>query len=83
MPVDVAAVTGERWPVAGKKGAKPWHDARSSVTLAAGQQAAVTLHAAFQPERLVVDPDVTVLMLERNKAEVKLAAEGGALAAAK
>ncbi len=83
MPVDVAAITGERWPAAGKKDAKPWRDARSCVTLGAGQKVAVTIHAAFQPERLVVDPDVTVLMLERNKAEVKLAPQGGTLAAAK
>jgi hypothetical protein len=34
----------------------------------------VTIACGFEPEKVVVDPDVTVLMLERQKAEMKLKA---------
>jgi hypothetical protein len=40
----------------------------------------VIIACAFEPQRVVVDPDVTVLMLERQKAEVKLKSDGGKLA---
>ena len=32
----------------------------------------MTIACAFEPQRVVVDPDVTVLMLERQKAVLKL-----------
>ena len=44
-------------------------------------RSAVTIACAFQPEKLVVDPDVTVLMLNRQKAEVKLNPESPLAAA--
>jgi hypothetical protein len=72
MPLDVAAVAGERFPAAGARGTEPWREARTVTTLAAGQSAKITLASAFQPEKLVLDPDVTVLMTERKKAEVTL-----------
>jgi ABC-type Na+ efflux pump permease subunit len=81
MPFDVAAVSGERFPKPGKE-AKGWLEARAPLTLAAGERRTVTIRCDFQPERFVVDPDVTVLMLERQKAEVKLAPEIVPLAAA-
>jgi len=81
MTFDVAAVRGERWPDAGKK-AEPWKDARAPITLGAGERKTVAIRCRFEPERLVLDPDVTVLMLERNKAEVRLVPEPeGAIAA--
>ncbi len=71
MPVDVAAETGERF-AHDTKSAKPFADARTTMTLAAGQELAVRIPFAFKPERLVVDPDVHVLQLERKKATVPL-----------
>ncbi|MBI5170013.1 MAG: hypothetical protein HZA61_11030 [Candidatus Eisenbacteria bacterium] len=79
MTVDVAAAAGERWPEAGKKAA-PWKAERTVITIGAGERVPIVLHCAFQPEKLVVDPDVRVLMLERNKAEVKLAPAAGPIA---
>ena len=72
MPLDVAAVSGERFPAADAK-VKPWRETRTVVMLTAGARANVVLKSTFQPERLVLDPDVTVLMAERKKAEVPLA----------
>ena len=81
MPVEVAAVAGERFPDAKSKSPKPWRRAGTTVTLAAGQKASIAIDTAFEPERLVVDPDITVLMLNRGKAEVKLKTEGEVVAA--
>lgn len=80
MTFDVAAAMGERWPDP-KKNQKPWLDSRAPMTLGPGGRATVTLHSDFRPEKLVLDPDVTVLMLERQKAEVRLAPAPEAVAA--
>jgi len=40
--------------------------------LAAGESKPITIRARFKPERLVVDPDVRVLQLRREKAIVTL-----------
>jgi hypothetical protein len=77
MPIEVAATRGKRFPRAGEK-AEVYADARTSLTLAAGQEAAVTIHCRFQPERVVVDPDVLVLQLEREKATVPVKVKAGA-----
>jgi len=81
VAVEVAAVRGERFAKKPKAG-EEWRDARASVTLAAGEEKPVAIRCDFQPRRLVVDPDVTVLMLERRKAEVdlKMRREPGVLA---
>ncbi|MBZ0268223.1 hypothetical protein K8I85_08705, partial [bacterium] len=68
MDVDVAAVRGERFPGEDDADAEPWVDARTTVRLAAGESADLTIPCAFEPERIVVDPDVTVLMLRRKAA---------------
>lgn len=80
MTIDVAAAMGERWADEGKK-ARRWLDVRAPLTLGPGERGAVTLRSDFRPEKLVLDPDVTVLMLERQKAEVKLAPAAGPVAA--
>jgi hypothetical protein len=81
--VEIAAASGERFP---KKRTKEneLHESRRSVTLGAGESASVKLRCEFEPKRLVVDPDVHVLMLERSKAEVplKMTAGAGSLTAA-
>jgi ABC-type transport system involved in multi-copper enzyme maturation permease subunit len=79
MPVEIAAVRGERFPHE-KKHAERYADARSTITLAPKQSRTVTIACAFEPLKVVVDPDVTVLMLERQKAEVKLKAGSEKLA---
>lgn len=69
--VEIAATRGERFPKK-RTAENAYSDARSSVLLAAGEEKPVTIVCRFAPEHLVVDPDVTVLMLERQKAEQKL-----------
>ncbi|HVG09134.1 MAG TPA: ABC transporter permease subunit [Thermoanaerobaculia bacterium] len=63
MPVAVAAVRGERF-------GKGYLDARTTVTLGAGESKTVTILCPFDPERLVVDPDVQVLQIRRNGAQM-------------
>jgi hypothetical protein len=71
MPVEVAAVRGDRFT---KKGRPDVHyrEARRTVTLGAGEERTVEILCAFQPERVLVDPDVKVLQLRRKTAVVKL-----------
>jgi ABC-type transport system involved in multi-copper enzyme maturation permease subunit len=71
MPIEVAAARGDRFPH-DKRNAERYADARGSLTLGPNQSKTVSIACAFEPERVVVDPDVTVLMLERQKAEVKV-----------
>jgi hypothetical protein len=75
MPIEVAAARGVRFPH-GKAGAEAYRDARATVTLAAGEQKTVEIPCAFAPERVLVDPDVRVLMLERKKANVPVHVPG-------
>ncbi len=71
MPVEVAAVTGERFTDKGKP--RPgYQDVRRSVILAAGEEQTVEIPCSFRPERVVVDPDVKVLQLRRKAAVAKL-----------
>ncbi|MCP3136587.1 hypothetical protein LXT23_04470 [Pyxidicoccus sp. QH1ED-7-1] len=80
MPVEVAAVKGERFPERGEeeaaKGpAQPspdYREARAKVVLGPGEKTQVTVRAGFAPERWVVDPDVRVLQLRREAAVLKL-----------
>jgi aminopeptidase N len=72
MPVEVAAVRGKRFPGEDDGDAEPWREARETVVLGAGESAEFTLACDFEPEELVVDPDVTVLMLDRKKAVARL-----------
>jgi hypothetical protein len=75
MPIEVAAARGQRFPH-GKAKAEAYRDARATVTLAAGESKPVDIACAFAPERVLVDPDVRVLMLERKKANVAVHAPG-------
>lgn len=67
--VTVAAARGERFDARAKT---PYWDTRTSVTLGPGEEKAIEIRGDAKPERLVVDPDVELLMLERSKATVKL-----------
>lgn len=79
MTVPVAAATGERFAKDAAK-AQAYRDARTTVTLGPREARTISLRCAFGPERVVVDPDITVLMLERQKATLKLKREGGKVA---
>jgi hypothetical protein len=67
MPVEIAAVTGERFDKNGKL--KPdYRDARATVTLGAGKSSEIVIRSDFEPKQLVVDPDALVLQLRRKAA---------------
>ena len=79
MPVEVAAARGVRFP-GEKQNPERYQDARATITLGPKESRSVTIECAFEPDRFVVDPDVTVLMLDRPKAEVTLRAASGVVA---
>ena len=68
LEVEVAAVRGER----SAKQEDGYEESRSRVTLGAGESRRVAIACAFEPERLLVDPDVEVLMLSRKRAVADL-----------
>ena len=72
MPVQVAAARGERYTDEGK--AKPgYRDARTPpVVLGPGEEKEVRIACLFEPERVLVDPDVHVLQLRRKTAVAEL-----------
>jgi aminopeptidase N len=71
MAVEVAAVAGERFDDKGKP-LPAYREVRRTVVLGAGQSAAVSFVSAFEPQRLLVDPDARVLQLARKAALVRL-----------
>src|SRR4029077_10285765 len=71
FPVTVAATRGERYDETGK--ASPdYRDARTTVVLGAGQSQVIRIRCPFEPGRIVVDPDVQVLQLQRRAASARL-----------
>jgi hypothetical protein len=79
MPIEIAATRGERWrkPKPGSEvvPSEPnpdYRDARATVTLGAGESRRVRIRCGFDPEQIVVDPDVRVLQLGRKQAVAKL-----------
>ena len=71
VEVEVAAVAGERWTEEGERD-DDYREARVLVSLEAGESRAVRIEAPFEPQRIVVDPDVEVLQLRRNAAVAEL-----------
>ncbi len=70
MRVEVAAIKGTRFQADGKSDPS-YHEVRTSVELGAHATKEFTLHGDFEPESVIVDPDVKVLQLLRKKAETK------------
>jgi ABC-type transport system involved in multi-copper enzyme maturation permease subunit len=70
MPVEVAAVRGDRYGDDGKPAAD-YQEARTTVTLGAGESQEVKIHCPFEPKSVLVDPDATVLQLRRKFAVVR------------
>ena len=73
MTVEVAATAGERWSDEGDDSGRSvvaagYRDARTEVTLGAGESAEFQIRAVFEPEQVLVDPDVLVLQLNRDAA---------------
>ena len=73
MGVAVAAVAGQRWSEVSREGggtvvAEGYRDARTGVVVGAGESAGFVIRADFEPERVVIDPDVVVLQLRRRDA---------------
>jgi ABC-2 type transport system permease protein len=65
MAVEVAAVRGERFDKDGNPAAD-YREARTGVTLDAGESQEVRIRCPFEPEQVIVDPDATVLQLRRK-----------------
>jgi ABC-2 type transport system permease protein len=79
MPVEIAATRGERWAATrggredGASKVDPgYRDARGTVTLGAGETKSLVIHCDFDPDRVVVDPDVRVLQLKRKQAVARI-----------
>jgi ABC-2 type transport system permease protein len=71
FPVEIAATRGPRYDEKGK--ASPaYRDARTTVVLGAGESQVIHVRCAFEPQRIVVDPDVNVLQLQRRAAAARL-----------
>ena len=70
MPVEIAATSGERWAKPSKE--PSYRESREGIVLGAGESKALTIHCSFSPDKVVVDPDVRVLQLNRKQATVSL-----------
>jgi len=74
MRVQVAATAGVRWSEEGEDAGRPavaadgYRDTRIEVTLGASASARFVVRAGFDPQRVVIDPDVMVLQLRRRDA---------------
>ncbi|MEW6074009.1 MAG: M1 family aminopeptidase [Planctomycetota bacterium] len=69
MPVEVAATRGERFPGAeAPPDEAPYAEVRTTLAPGPGERLPFALRCGFAPERVVVDPDVLVLQLNRKLA---------------
>ncbi len=73
MRVQVGATAGERWSDEGDDGSRTvvnedYREARTEVELGAGESAGFVIRTGFEPERVLIDPDVLVLQLNRESA---------------
>ncbi|HEX7181226.1 MAG TPA: M1 family aminopeptidase [Thermoanaerobaculia bacterium] len=71
IPVEVAAVRGVRFTEDGKPGAG-YREVRQTMTLGAGEARTLRIACPFEPETVIVDPDVQVLQLRRKAAVASL-----------
>lgn len=70
MPVDIAVTRGERYANDTTGTPSPrYQQAITRVTVGGMDSLEVTLRSPFEPEKVVVDPDVRLLMLRRKLAE--------------
>jgi ABC-2 type transport system permease protein len=71
FPVEIAAARGDRFDEKGQI-APEYHDARATLLLGAGQSQVIRIRCPFEPQRIVVDPDVNVMQLQRRAAVARL-----------
>jgi hypothetical protein len=69
MEIELAATAGERF--VDNKASPDYQEARTRVTLGAGESREVTIRCQFKPDRVLVDPDALVLQLGRKHAIVR------------
>jgi hypothetical protein len=69
--VSVAAERGERFDKEGKV-KEDFRTEATAIDLGPGESKSVVIQCPFEPDRLVVDPDVQVLQLFRNRAQATL-----------
>ena len=62
---------GDRFDDQGKASPE-YREARAAVVLGAGESRVLRIRCPFEPGRVVVDPDVNVLQLQRRAASVRL-----------
>jgi len=72
LPVEVAAVSGKRFGKEGLGAGESWRESRVEIELGAGESRRVEIRTDFEPEKVIVDPDVQVLQLRREHGEVEL-----------
>ena len=70
MPVEVAATRGERFTKDGTP-SPDYREARTVLTLGKGEKSDRSFSCDFDPDRIIVDPDVKVLQLQRKNALLK------------
>jgi ABC-type transport system involved in multi-copper enzyme maturation permease subunit len=71
FPVEVAAAQGDHFDDKGRISSE-YHDARTTVVLGEGQSQIVHIRCSFEPQRVVIDPDVNVMQLQRRAAVARL-----------
>jgi ABC-2 type transport system permease protein len=71
MKVEIAAIKGARFETDGKSDPN-YREVRTTVELGAHQSKEFTVRGDFEPDSVVVDPDVKVLQLQRKLAVTKL-----------
>jgi len=65
-PSEALALADE--PVASEAASEPYRESRLTLELAPGEEREIELRCDFEPEQLLVDPDVRVLQLRREHA---------------
>ncbi|MBI3819484.1 MAG: hypothetical protein HY286_12380 [Planctomycetes bacterium] len=73
--VGVASVIGERFAEDAEEGVvtasrkkQDWRESKIKIKIGAGESKEIVIKSDFEPERVVVDPDIQLLQLRRNRA---------------
>jgi ABC-2 type transport system permease protein len=69
MPVCIAAARNPRYDGDGTDIRDDYMDARVTVDLEPGKVETIQIHCPFEPDRIVIDPDVMVLQMRRQLAQ--------------
>ena len=72
MPVVVAAANGERYDEGSDQPRPGYRERRVALELGPGDSRPVALQCDFEPDRIVVDPDVMILQAGRDRARALL-----------